>query len=149
MLWQLPPNLERDDNLLEQFLRILPAQPRAAFEFRHASWDHGDVYALLTRYRAAYVCASSQSTSRKVATTDFVYVRFHGLEGDYAHDYTDAELQPWAEWLRDAARDGRTGYVFFNNDGLARAPANAYRLQEMLGDTAFPWPTANNRPGSA
>jgi uncharacterized protein YecE (DUF72 family) len=139
VLWQLPPDFERDDDLLEGFLHALPASPRHAIEFRHASWDHDDVYAILRHHRIACVCASSETANRKVATTDFVYVRFHGLHGDYAHDYSDAGLRPWASWLEEMAADGRNGYVFFNNDGMARAPENAHRLAEMLGEAAYPW----------
>lgn len=146
VLWQLPPNLHRDDGRLEHFLRALPRRVgstslRHAIEFRHRSWVDDDVFALLDRHRATHVWVSSQAMPpNRTRTGDLVYVRFHGLDGGYRHDYTDAELAPWAEALADAGCDG---YVFFNNDGDARAPANAQRLRAMLGRHAFPWP----RPG--
>jgi uncharacterized protein YecE (DUF72 family) len=43
-------------------------------------------------------------------TANFVYVRFHGLEGGSAHDYTDSELEPSAEHLRRSARQGLKGF---------------------------------------
>lgn len=70
-------------------------------------------------------------------TTDFVYVRFHGLT-DYAHDYNRKQLEPWAEFLRAQYESGHGGYVFFNNDARARAPANASVLIELLGEAAYP-----------
>ena len=73
-------------------------------------------------------------------TADFVYVRFHGLEGSYAHDYSEAELRPWAEFLRGAHGRGLDGYAYFNNDARARAPKNARQLTEMLGGAAVEWP---------
>jgi uncharacterized protein YecE (DUF72 family) len=38
LLFQLPPNFKRDDDLLGEFLALLPRRCRAAFEFRHDSW---------------------------------------------------------------------------------------------------------------
>jgi uncharacterized protein YecE (DUF72 family) len=69
-------------------------------------------------------------------TSDFVYVRFHGLEGGPMHDYNDEELTPWAERLSDALDEGRDVYGYFNNDLNHRAPRNAERLIEMIGDRA-------------
>jgi uncharacterized protein YecE (DUF72 family) len=45
-LWQLPPQLQRDDRRLESFLTALPADPLNAIEFRHSSWFVEPVYAL-------------------------------------------------------------------------------------------------------
>jgi uncharacterized protein YecE (DUF72 family) len=39
-------------------------------------------------------------------TTDFAYIRFHGLEHGAAHDYTREELEPWAEHCRNALEEG-------------------------------------------
>jgi uncharacterized protein YecE (DUF72 family) len=38
VLFQLPPNLKVDRELLEAFLQTLPKRRQSAFEFRHASW---------------------------------------------------------------------------------------------------------------
>ena len=67
-------------------------------------------------------------------TTDFVYVRFHGLEGGAAHDYTWKELQPWAEFIIEQASKRKRVYAYFNNDINVRAPENAKMLMEMVGD---------------
>jgi uncharacterized protein YecE (DUF72 family) len=77
-------------------------------------------------------------------TANFVYVRFHGLKGGSAHDYTDSELEPWAEHLRRSARQGLKGFAYFNNDVNKRAPLNARRLIEMVGKYAAK-PGANSR----
>jgi len=141
VLWQLPPTLERDDDLLDAFLRTLPrSNVRHAIEFRNTSWLAEDVFGILRSHRAANVHISSSDMPKNLTvTTDFVYVRLHGLEG-YQHDYSRGQLRPWAEFLREQHRQGRNGYVYFNNDARARAPRNALTLMEMLGDAAFPWP---------
>lgn len=135
VLWQLPPDLERDDDLLDGFLAILPRHVRHAVEFRHRSWYAEGVYEVLRSHRTAHVGVSSLDMPATMArTADFVYVRLHGLAGGFEHDYTDDELAPWAATLRAAAGDGLDGYVFFNNDGRCRAPANARALAGMLSD---------------
>lgn len=145
VLWQLPPSLHRDDGLLDSFLGRLPrrlgsAPLRHAVEFRHPSWFDGEVFTLLRHHRAALVWVSSRQVPWvPERTCELVYVRFHGLSGGYAHDYTAEELTPAAEALRAAARAGCEGYAFFNNDAEARAPANAELLIRMLGEVAYPW----------
>ncbi len=140
ILWQLPPDLERDPDRLDRFLHQLPRRLRHAVEFRHSSWLTDEVFDLLRRRRVAHVSVSSREMPRDLTVTaDFVYVRLHGLEGGYEHDYSTEELRPWADSLRQVAVDGKDGFVYFNNDGRARAPENAQQLVEMLGDTAVRW----------
>src|SRR6266513_358276 len=54
VLWQLPANFRRDDELLRQALDALP-EGRHCFEFRHESWFARPVYDLLRRHGAALV----------------------------------------------------------------------------------------------
>lgn len=141
VLWQLPPNLERDLDLLEAFVGLLPTDVRHAIEFRHPSWLADDVSAALRRRNVAQVAASSSRMPGDLTVTaDLVYVRFHGLGGGFAHDYSAEELRPWAAFLHDAHARGLDGFAYFNNDARARAPKNALELAGMLGSAAVPWP---------
>ena len=47
ILLQLPPNLRREDERLENFLNNLPKHERWAIEFRHDSWNVSEVETLL------------------------------------------------------------------------------------------------------
>jgi len=38
LLYQLPPNMKRNDGILESFLSSLPQEYQHVFEFRHESW---------------------------------------------------------------------------------------------------------------
>lgn len=133
ILWQLPPSLKRNDTLLGDFLEILPKQFRHVVEFRHVSWLDDAVYQQLSRAKVCLAWISSNILPMHFeTTTDFVYVRFHGLEGGAAHDYTDAELEPWAEHLSAELEREHPAYAYFNNDWNTRAPENAMRLREMV-----------------
>jgi uncharacterized protein YecE (DUF72 family) len=145
ILWQLPPNFKKNTERLAGFLKSLPRRFAHAIEFRDPSWLDKDIDALLKRYRVASVSVSSQVMPIHLAVTaNFVYVRFHGLKGGSAHDYTDQELEPWAEHLRRCARQGAKGFAYFNNDVNTRAPLNARRLMEMVGKYAAK-PSADGR----
>jgi uncharacterized protein YecE (DUF72 family) len=79
LLVQLAPAHARDDARLAYFLQALPEWVRVAVEFRHPSWQHEDIFALLRTYGAAY-CVMSGAHLRCVprTTAGFVYVRMHG-----------------------------------------------------------------------
>lgn len=139
VLWQLPGTLKKDPPRLSSFLRTLKRRVRHAIEFRHPSWIDEEVFEILRRHGVANVALSSREMPMCLElTADFVYVRFHGLEGGAAHDYTDRELQPWAKFLQRCGKRGLTGFVYFNNDMNTRAPFNALRLMELTGSPALP-----------
>src|SRR5438874_503007 len=101
ILWQLPPMLHKDSDRLNRFLRRLPKKHRYAVEFRHPSWLDEEIFDVLRANRAAFVSVSSMAMPMNlIATSDFIYIRFHGLQGGSAHHYTAAELRPWAAHCR-------------------------------------------------
>lgn len=141
ILWQLPPNLKKDHNRLDDFLHQVPKRYAHAVEFRHSSWYEDDIFELLKTHNASHVALSSKGMPMNLSvTSDLIYIRFHGLEGGAAHDYTRGELEPWAEFITDQAAEGRTLYVYFNNDVNVRAPDNAKQLMEMVAPFTVPAP---------
>ena len=133
VLWQLPPQLRKNMGRIESFLDCLPASYRYAIEFRHPSWLDEEVFRALRARGIANVWVSSrQMPVDYTVTAGFIYLRFHGLAGGFGHNYTRAELQPWADQLVEHARQGRPSYVYFNNDWNARAPENAEQLMAMV-----------------
>jgi uncharacterized protein YecE (DUF72 family) len=137
VLWQLPPFLKKDANRLERFHEILPKGYRYAVEFRHPSWLDEEIFSILRKYRVAHASVSSLAMPMELTvTTDFLYIRFHGLKGGSAHDYTRAELEPWAAHIREHAKEGKAVNAYFNNDVNVRAPENAKMLMEMVGSAA-------------
>lgn len=142
ILWQLPPSFpknEENERRLTHFLEKLPAPHRHAVEFRHPSWMNEATFGLLREHRVANVWISSLRMPQDyTATSDFIYLRFHGLKDGAYHDYTRDELQPWAKQLSLAAQRGLPCYVYFNNDLNTRAPLNAEALMSLVGDLAVP-----------
>ena len=136
MLVQLPPAQPRDDARLAYFLRSLPWWVRTAVEFRHPSWQHEDVFALLERHGAAYcVMSGARLPCILRATADFAYVRMHGPDDNqlYAGSYSDDSLRWWADRIREWEQLGKDVFVYFNNDGDANAVHNAGTLRALLG----------------
>lgn len=134
ILWQLPPSLKRDDGLLEDFLVSLPDKTRHAVEFRHTSWWNDRIYDLLARHGVALVAVSHPGMPEiLVPTTDFLYLRFHGLGKQlYHYDYSSAELSVWSERVRPLLAS-QAIYALFNNGYEGNAVRNARLLRELLG----------------
>jgi uncharacterized protein YecE (DUF72 family) len=135
VLWQLPPTLHRDDELLAGALATLPRNLRHAFEFRHESWFAEETYRLLRDHGVALVVADragAPGLRREEITADFTYVRFHagghGGDGNYSH----AELGAWKRRLADWARTVEV-FAYFNNDWAGYAVENALYLKGSLG----------------
>src|SRR4030095_2071277 len=63
VLFQLPPFLKKDVPRLQEFLKVLPADHRAAFEFRNESWFDDDVYAALREAGASLALSEREGSS--------------------------------------------------------------------------------------
>jgi uncharacterized protein YecE (DUF72 family) len=138
LLWQLPPTFRRDDERLAAALAEFPPRLRHAIEFRHESWFADDVLALLRHHGVALVIADGpkvRSFQRNELTADFAFVRFHSGARGRRGNYSDAELEEWAERLRGWAGNGDV-YAYFNNDWEGFAPRNAAALRDLLADLA-------------
>ena len=72
-----------------------------------------------------------------IRTADDVYVRLHGPKRWYRHDYSDEELEEWAN--RIEASGAKKAWIYFNNDYAANAPKNARSMQGPLVRRS--WPT--------
>jgi len=133
LLYQLPPNMHRHDEVLESFLSNLPRGIRHVFEFRHHSWLEEKVFAILRKYNVGLCVFDMPFLSCPlVATTDFAYIRFHGSGELYSSCYSDEELADWAKKLADLAANLEAVYIYFNNDVEGFAVRNAKTLCSYL-----------------
>lgn len=124
LLFQTPPNLPWDRDRFRGFLDILPHGMRAAFEFRHPSWDCAEVRDALRDRGFALCIAETEEAPEPTlhATADWAYLR---LRRD---SYDDAGLRAWAAKL--ASADWSEVYLFFKHDEGA-APVTALRFVEL------------------
>lgn len=135
LLYQLPPNMRRNDEMLESFLSILPPGLCHVFEFRHESWLDDKVFALLQRHNAGLcVFDMPDFTCPLVATADFAYIRFHGSSGLYSSCYSDEELFDWARKISQLSQNLEAVYIYLNNDAQAFAVRNAQTLAGQLAE---------------
>ena len=131
VLFQLPPYLKKDLPRLDEFLKLLPPDHRAVFEFRHESWYSDDVYAALQSAGAA-LCHSEREDNAPpplVETAPWGYLRLR-LE-----DYSEDDLARWTERL--AATKWQEAHVFFMHEPTAPGyAASLLRLHTTVKATA-------------
>ena len=121
MLFQLPPFLRRDVIRLRDFLALVPGGCRLAFEFRHESWQHDEVYQALGDAGAALCTADGdEGETALVATARWGYLRLR------RPDYDDAAIARWAAQIGEQTWD--EAFVYFKHEDEARGPKMAEAL---------------------
>lgn len=125
VLFQLPPDFEKDRDRLAGLLDLIGDPARTAFEFRHPSWYAADVVDLLTERGAALCIADTEATPGRVERTGPLgYLRLR------RPDYTSEDLSRWAEAVRGAGWS-RT-FVFFKHEDGATGPRLAKEFMELF-----------------
>lgn len=134
ILWQLPPSLRYDEEVMETFLAQLPHDTQAmaaiarrhdrtikkaaikadrkrsvrhAMEVRHTSFVTESFISQLRRHKVALVVADTAGKwpFLEDVTAGFMYLRLHGDKELYASGYTQAALNRWSKHI-DAWRKG-------------------------------------------
>ena len=128
VLFQLPPQMKCDVELLSAYLDLLPAGCRCAFEFRHTSWLAEPVYEELRRRNVSLCVAESEKLEvPEVITADFVYYRLR------KPDYSAADLDVFVSRARDLLATGRDLYLMFKHEETPDGALNAERVLRMAG----------------
>lgn len=116
ILFQLPPNMQKDLQRLQGFLGLLPPDRRFTIEFRHESWFDEDVFSALREHDVA-LCVAEQGDFKcpVYATASWGYLRLHRL------DYDTSALGDWARCL--TTQPWSDAYVYFKHDeGVGSGP---------------------------
>ena len=133
ILYQLPPSMKRNDEMLCEFLALLPRCYRHVFEFRHESWLNASIFNILRRYNIGLCVFDMPDIDCPLITTsDVAYVRFHGSQKLYSSRYSDKELSQWSQDIIQLGKNVKAIYVYFNNDVEAFAIRNALTLRNYL-----------------
>ncbi len=141
-----PEHQEALSTILSQFKEY-----PTSVELRHRSWgqDAGTTKELLDSYGAGWAFIDMPqfrgTITQELEPQKLVYVRFHGrnrekwrkhdtAEERYDYFYSDAELRPFAERIREIAETGSAKVlIYFNNHARAQAPANALMMAQEIG----------------
>jgi uncharacterized protein YecE (DUF72 family) len=124
VLFQLPPNLKVDRELLEAFLQTLPKRMQSAFEFRHESWFADSTYDALRQYGAALCVAETESlTTPEIVTADFIYYRFR------KPNYPPDERKEMVDRIQGHLNAGRDVFAYFKHE---ETPEGAIYARELL-----------------
>ncbi len=130
VLFQLPPNLKAEPERLRSFLKVLPPSMRAAFEFRHPSWESEEVRKALDRAGCALVLADRPGARvPQTVTGGWSYIRLHQGRRT-GPDYPREKLRRYAQKL--AGMPAREVFVYFNNDQGGAAIRDARALTGLL-----------------
>jgi uncharacterized protein YecE (DUF72 family) len=124
ILFQLPPQLKCDVALLRDYLALLPAGMRYAFEFRHPSWLAEPVYDELRQRNISLCVAESEKLEvPEVITADFVYYRLR------KPDYTEADIEVFAARAGELLTAGKDLYLMFKHE---ETPDGALHAEMLL-----------------
>lgn len=130
VLVQLPPKWKPVPERLDAFLAEAPDGVRWVLEFRDERWLTDEIYDVLRRHKAALCIHDLIPDHPRVATSDLVYLRFHG--DNYAGSYTEKELEAIAAQVLEYLARDRDVMCYFNNDAEGNAVLNAARLKEII-----------------
>ena len=140
ILWQLPPVMAFDAEVMDHFLTMLPrttpagSRLRHAVEVRNTSFESRQFLELLDSHGVASVIADTAGSFPVIehVAGDLVYIRLHGDTELYASGYDAEALDRWAARVRGWRDEGRDVFIYFDNDMKVRAPYDAMALAERL-----------------
>ncbi|QQR39392.1 DUF72 domain-containing protein [Devosia rhizoryzae] len=160
-VWQLPPNLAFDPQVLSDFLELLPrdsasylalaseadgakSEPylgasdigpiRHAIEPRHKSFDDPAANALFAQHNVARVIADTLENPGRELTADFAYCRLQGPAREAASGYEDADIASWAKEIATWREPGRDVFAYFVHEDKLHAPQNAMALKKAVDE---------------
>ena len=135
VLFQLPPTAKADVAVLRDFLALLPASFKAAFEFRHESWFSEEIYqALHDRNATLCIAETEKLNTPEIRTAGYIYFRFR------QPSYSGDDLRKLVDRVGRCVADGLETYAFFKHEEDPRSPHNAVELlnsvRKKLGGTS-------------
>jgi len=127
VLFQLPPNMKKDIDRLAMFLKDIPRDTPAAFEFRHPTWFDDDVLKLLSDENRVLCISDTDDlpASRIDRTADWGYLRLRRV------NYSRDDLVEWVR--RIEAQEWNSAYVFFKHEDEGTGPKLAREFLDLAG----------------
>jgi uncharacterized protein YecE (DUF72 family) len=130
-LFQLPPSYHYTPARLKSIVSQCDPCHRNVVEFRHRSWWNPRVYDAFTESGIIFCsCSGPRLPDELVKTSAEIYLRLHGTSKWYRHDYTEDELQVWADRILRSGAE--RAWIYFNNDRDGYAIKNSQHLLKIL-----------------
>jgi len=125
VLFQLPPNMKKDAGRLKAFLELLPAETRAAFEFRHETWFDDETLGLLREKDCSLVVSDTDEKplTEIISTASWGYLRLRRTA------YEESDLAEWLKRVKD--QKWKYAFVFFKHEDEGVGPKLAAQFIEM------------------
>jgi uncharacterized protein YecE (DUF72 family) len=135
ILFQLPPQWKLNFKRLKTFIDLLPQKQRFVIELRNKTWYTQEVFGLLKKNKLGFCIHDHQDApSPEKVTSDFVYLRFHGPNGDYQSKYSQQQMEDWAKKIKIWQQQNLDVFIYFNNDFNAFAIDNAEQLKYLTAE---------------
>jgi len=129
LLFQLPPNFKADQEVLADFLKILPRTVRTAFEFRHESWLTDATWGTLRdRNIALCVAETEERETPDIVTADYAYYRYR------KPTYTADERKAMATRIREHLAAGRDVFAYFKHEETPEGVLYAVDIFKEVGE---------------
>jgi uncharacterized protein YecE (DUF72 family) len=127
ILFQLPPFLEFDREVLDAFLSNTSSIEPKVFEFRHESWLRDSTYDILEDQGAGFCIADTEEMEPRFKVTGgLAYFRLR-------KDFYDANaIEAWSEKIRHLSSGLPECYVYLRHDETGENAVLAQRLSKKL-----------------
>ena len=127
VLFQCPPSLQYDAELIEGFVKTLPDGVRAAMEFRHASWKQARD--ILAERGVAWCVAETDEQDAEPGDLSWSPFGFLRLRKS---SYTDEQIVVWAKRVARATAEGHDVFCYFKHEDEGASPKMAARLRTAM-----------------
>jgi len=125
VLFQLPPNAKKDADRLGAFLKLIPDETRAAFEFRHESWLDDEIRDLLQTKDCALVVSDTDEKplTEIISTAAWGYLRLRR---------TNYEEKDLVEWMKRVQHEKwNDAFIFFKHEDEGTGPKLAAQFLKL------------------
>ena len=118
--------MKKDLERLETFLKELPRDTPAAFDFRHPTWFDDEVLRIVAQSEPrvlSFQTLKTCPTSYMDKTADWGYVRLRRVR------YSNSDLTKWIKRMR--AQKWKDTYVFFKHEDEGTGPKLAAQFIKL------------------
>lgn len=126
-LFQAPPSM-KDSGRLISFFDGLPGREKCVLEIRNRDLLCDDTACRKLREYVPLVSVDSPDARNRIFSGNLIYLRMHGRDDWYRHDYMLEELEETAATIKSTGA-GKV-YIFFNNNHAMLK--NAQQMRNLL-----------------